>query len=147
MLDGTVDVGKVVQMCLFHDMAEARSLDHSYVAQQYVTIDEERILHDQLKDLPFGESIHTILSEYFERKTKESLIAKDADNIELLVLLKQEKDLGATRADDRIKIVAQRLKTDIAKEAWNQIQETQFDDRRFKNKDDARRVNRNKPEA
>ena len=74
-------------------MAEARSLDHGYVAQQYVTVDEERILHDQTKDLPFGDAINTILSEYFERKTKESIIAKDADNIELLVFLKQEKDL------------------------------------------------------
>lgn len=144
MIDGTVDTGKVVQMCLFHDMAEARSLDHGYVAQKYVTIDEERILHDQLKDLPFGSHINALLEEYFARTSKESLLAKDADDIELLVLLKQEKDLGSTRANDRINVVAPRLRTDVAKDMWVHIQETAYDDWRFSDKNDSRWINRNK---
>ncbi len=92
-LEGNVDVGKVVQMCLFHDIAEARSLDHNYVAQKYVTVDEEKIIHEQTMDLPFGDGIRALLHEYIERTSKESLLAKDADDLELLVFLKQEDDL------------------------------------------------------
>lgn len=57
MLDGTVDAGKVVMMCLFHDMTEIRSLDHNYVAQKYVKVDEQRILDDQVQNLPFKDNL------------------------------------------------------------------------------------------
>jgi putative hydrolase of HD superfamily len=46
-MDGTVAPSKVVMICLFHDMAEARSLDLNYTAQHYVTVDEHRIINDQ----------------------------------------------------------------------------------------------------
>jgi putative hydrolases of HD superfamily len=52
-LDGSANAERTVMMCLFHDMAEARTLDHNYLAQKYVTVDEAKAIDSQTKDLPF----------------------------------------------------------------------------------------------
>ncbi len=144
MLDGTVDAGKVMQMCLFHDLAEGRTLDHNYVHQKYVQVDEHKAIEDLTANLPFGNAMRHILEEYEQRESKESLIAKDADNIELILVLKEQWDLGNQRAKNWLDSARQRLKTDVAKEMCTQILETAYDERRFTDKDDQRWVNRNK---
>ena len=126
-LDGTVDVGKVVQMCLFHDFAESRVSDLNYVHQKYTERFEERAMDDLVKTLPFGDKIAAIFDEYEERESKESIIAKEADNLEFILSLKEQADIGNIRAREWIAIAMQRLKTDIGKEVANSILDTDSD--------------------
>ncbi len=109
------DVSRVVLMCLFHDISEARISDLNYVHQKYVTREEDKAVSDVVSNLPFGSSIHGIISEYEDRQSLESIITKDADNIEWILSLKEQVDTGNSRASDWIVSAVNRLKTDVAK--------------------------------
>lgn len=137
-MEGDVDVGKVVQICLLHDISEARTSDLNYVHQQYVTVNEEKALKDLTDTLPFGDDIQAILKEYKERQTKESILAKDADNLELLLTLKEQLDWGNNRAGDKnwLRATAVRLKSESAKKLAEKILETQCDNWYLSQKDD-----------
>ncbi len=95
-----VDPYKVVMMCLFHDTAESRSGDQNWVHKSYVKVFEDEIVRDQISDLPKKKELSNVISEYHDRKTKESLIAKDADLIDQILLLKEYSWLGNQEAMD-----------------------------------------------
>ena len=82
------DPYKVVMMCMSHDMGEIRSGDHNWIHKKYVKIFEDEIRKDQLETLPFTE-LGDLASEYSERKSKESIIAKDADRLDQVLLIKE----------------------------------------------------------
>ena len=134
-LAGDVDVGKVMQMCLLHDLAEGRTSDLNYVHQMYVSSDEESALRDITSAVPFGGFIEKVLAEYKERVSKESLLAKDADNLELLLMLKELHDTGNHRAASWFGFAVDRLKTEEGKEMARTILETDSADWWFKGKD------------
>src|SRR3990167_5283700 len=127
-LENDVDAGKVMKMCLFHDLAEARTSDLNYVHQKYTHSDEETAIKDLAKTLEFGDEILDILKELKERKTKEALLAKDADQIEWLLSLKEQVDIGNSRAETWIPSVLKRLKTKVAQDLANKIVKTNSDD-------------------
>ena len=143
-LSGDVDMLKVLQMCLFHDIAESRVSDLNYVHQKYVDARAEQAVDDLCKTLPFGDKIKGIVSEYEERKTKESLIAKDADNLEWIISLKEEADKGNKRAIEWMDSAIKRLKTEIAKEIAEEILKTESTSWWFSDKNDEWWVSRNK---
>jgi putative hydrolases of HD superfamily len=93
-----VDENKVLKMCLFHDIAEARTGDANFIHAHYARMEEDRAVKDQLSDTPLEKEIIEILDEYTERKSAESIIAKDADLINQTLLqcnyLKESKDLA-----------------------------------------------------
>ena len=80
------DENKVLKMCLFHDLAEARTGDANLVNKQYLEIFEKEVRKDQMEGLPFGQEVIDLLDEYEEIKTKESIVAKDADKIDQMIL-------------------------------------------------------------
>ena len=131
------DVSKVVQMVLFHDFAEGRTADLNYVHQKYVTSDEEAAVNDLVKTLPFGQDIKDLLHEYEKRESIESKLVKDADNIELLLSLKEQQDVGNERAATWIPSLMMRLKTESGKKLAEAIVSTQSDDWWFSEKDKA----------
>ncbi len=110
-----VDENKVLKMCLFHDVAETRTGDANFIHSHYVKADEEKVIRDQYSETPFEEKIVKILDEYNKGKSKESVIAKDADIINQIIsqcnYLKDSKDLDRW---NRHKIKG--LKTKSAKE-------------------------------
>jgi len=94
---GGVDPYKVVMMCLLHDMGEGRSNDHNWVHKRYIKIFEEEIINDQLDTLPdpeLGELAH----EYEARESKEAIIAKDADLLDQVLLLREYEWQGNKEA-------------------------------------------------
>ncbi len=109
------DVSKVMKMCLFHDLGEARVSDLNYVHQMYVEKKERKAISDSSENLPFGEDIGKIVDEFEERKSLESIVAKDADNLEWILSLKEQSDVGNKRADEWIVSAVKRLKTKSAK--------------------------------
>lgn len=141
-MNDNVDTAKVMKMCLFHDLAEARTSDLNYVHQKYAASDEESAIHDLVQTLPFGNDMVKTLQEFQKRQSIEALLAKDADNIEWILSLREEEDTGNTRAASWIPSAVKRLKTDTAKEIASQILTTKSDEWWFSNKNDDWWVNR-----
>lgn len=112
------DPYKVLMMCLFHDTAEARSNDHNWVHKKYVKIFEEEIVKDQLAKLPWKEELTEISHEYGERLSLEAKVAKDADSLDQILLLKEYVMKGNKEAERWLaqKDNGKRLFTSTAKE-------------------------------
>ena|SRR3989338_2790391 len=146
MLDGKVDIFKVMKMCLFHDLAEARTSDLNYVHQKYAKTDEKKAIKDLTAPLPFGEDIKKILEEYEIRESRESLFAKDADNLEMILFLKEQVDIGNARAKEWLTRAVLRLKTEIATMLAKKIMSTDSSEWWFVDKDGPWWVNRERKE-
>lgn len=116
------DPYKVVMMCLTHDLGEIRSNDHNWVHKRYVKIYEEEITKDQLGTLPFSDLFDSA-QEYEARESLESLLAKDADIIDQILLLREYQWQGSVEAEiwlhgkraDKNSRPLDRLQTDVAK--------------------------------
>ncbi len=93
-----VDPYKVLLMCLSHDTGEARSGDQNWVHKKYVKVFEEEIVKDQIKDMPGESELQKITEEYSKRETKEAIVAKDADLIDQIILLKEYVQIGNKEA-------------------------------------------------
>lgn len=143
-MDKSVDSAKVINMCLFHDVSESRISDLNYVHQKYTERKEKEAISDLARSLPFGSDIEEIVSEYEERQSKEAKFAKDADNIELILSLKEQADIGNERAKSWIPSAKARLLTDEAKKLVDVIVETDSDEWWFGDKDDKWWVSRSK---
>lgn len=127
-LDGTVDALKVLKMALFHDISETRISDLNHIHQKYVERKEHSAIQDISDSVPFGNDILNTLGEYEKRESKESIIVKDADILEWIISLKEEIDIGNTRAFDRIDYAISLLKTPIAKKIAGTIMVTESSD-------------------
>lgn len=143
-MDKSIDMSKVLKMCLLHDLAEARVSDLNYVHQKYAETKEEKAVEDLAASVPFGEDIKNIIAEYEKRESKEAKFAKDADNLEFLLSLKEQVDIGNKRAESWIPPLLKRFLTEEAKQLANAIIETDSDHWWFGDKDDSWWVNRNK---
>jgi putative hydrolase of HD superfamily len=141
---GDVDLLKILQICMFHDFAEARTSDLNYVHQKYVKSDEHKAMSDLISSVPFGDKIENIIFEYEERKSKESILAKDADNLEFILSLKEQYDIGNEKAKSWITSAVKRLKTEEAKKLGEKIVKTDSDRWWFSDKKGDWWVNRNK---
>ncbi len=115
------DRNKVVMMCLFHDLSEARSGDHNYMSKKYVKVDEESAVRDQLRDLLFGNEIMALFHEFNAGDTLEAQLSKDADQLDLILELKEQLDLGNSNAQEWLYFAVRRLHTDGAKKIAEEI--------------------------
>ncbi len=144
MMTDDVNTAKVLEMCLFHDITETRISDPNYVHQKYLERKEQKAIDDLAEEFPFGGKVKQILKEYEERETKESKLAKDADNLEWILSLKEQVDVGNERAKEWIIPATKRLMTDEAKQLVEVITKTDSDRWWFEEKDSQWWVNRNK---
>ncbi|NQU02898.1 MAG: HD domain-containing protein [Syntrophaceae bacterium] len=135
-LEPDVDKPKIFKMCLFHDLSEARTGDMNYVNKKYVAVDEERAVRELADTLSFGGEIKSVVSEFNEKKTRESLIAHDADQLSLILQLKEYGDLGNKYSREWINFAIKRLSTDTARKLAGVIIETDSTDWWFKDKSD-----------
>jgi 5'-deoxynucleotidase YfbR-like HD superfamily hydrolase len=119
-----VDPFKVVCLCLFHDLPEARTGDMNYVNKQYVKVNERGAIADLAETLPFGEEFQGLMDEYRKEETLEAKLAHDADQLDLILELKEQSDLGNDYAKRWIDFALTRLQTDIGKELLAEILRT-----------------------
>ncbi|MBW1828443.1 MAG: HD domain-containing protein [Deltaproteobacteria bacterium] len=124
-MEPAADLKKVVLMCLFHDFPEARTGDHNYVNKKYVKSDEEGALRDQVRDLNFGDEIISLAHEFNEDLTLEAQLSRDADQIDLILELKEQLDFGNPNAKDWLDFAVERLLTEKAKNMAGEILETE----------------------
>jgi len=139
-----VNTAKVLEMCLFHDLAETRISDLNYVHQKYTKSNESAAINDLTSELPFGEKINIIIHEYELRESYEAKLAKDADILELMLSLKEQIDIGNEKAKSWIETAIKRLKTDEGKLLAKDIIKTDSDRWWYGDKDDQWWINRNK---
>ncbi|MGA2224194.1 MAG: HD domain-containing protein [Syntrophobacteraceae bacterium] len=135
-MDASVDPFKVVCMCLVHDLPEARTGDQNYVNKRYVTVDETGAITDLAASLPFGDELKELLKEYRDSATAEGRLVHDADQLDLILELKEQNDLGNSYAEKWIHFARQRLITAIAKEIAEEILTTDSTDWWFKGHDE-----------
>jgi putative hydrolases of HD superfamily len=114
--DTSLDELRVLKMCVFHDLPEARTGDMNYVNKKYVDVDEEKAVRELTEDLPFGNDIKSSIDEFNRKETKEALIARDADQISFILQLKEYGDLGNKYTEEWINFAMQRLNTEAGKE-------------------------------
>jgi putative hydrolase of HD superfamily len=119
-----VDVDRMIKMCLFHDLPEARTGDLNYVNKKYVEANEKKAVEDLAKTLSFGNEIRDLIQEFNEGKTVEACLARDADQLEMILALKEYKDVGNKYADEWLEFSLKRLQTDLARELAKAIMET-----------------------
>ncbi len=110
------DIAKTVFMCLFHDLAEARTGDFNYVNKMYNNSDEERALKDATKGTGLEVPLLELWAELDEGESLEAKLVADADQLDMLLSLKKELDLGNAQAKFWIENTVKRLKTKLAKE-------------------------------
>jgi putative hydrolase of HD superfamily len=122
-----VDIHKVITLCLIHDLPEARTNDLNYVNKRYVIADEEAAAGSLCTHPILGEKFHELLREFEEGKTAEAKLAQDADQLELIIMLRQLQEAGNWRATAWIERACQRLKTAVGQNLAEMLCETSPD--------------------
>jgi putative hydrolase of HD superfamily len=120
-MDPKADELKVLRLCLVHDLPEARTGDMNYVNKKYVTVDEKKAVRELAEPLFFGGEIEAVLEEFNGKKTRESLLAHDADQLSLILQLKECGDLGNRYSQEWIRFAARRLETENARKLADSI--------------------------
>lgn len=115
---------KVLKMCLFHDLVEARVGDANFLNRQYVDQQETEARLDQLKNLPIAKELEAIFYEYEKRISKESKVAKDADLLDQVLV--QQEYFFHDKKNKKIwqNHIIERLTTKSAREIASKIEET-----------------------
>jgi putative hydrolase of HD superfamily len=139
-MNGDVDMGRLMKMCLFHDLPEARMGDLNYVNKKYLESGENKILREIADRLPFGEEVASLVLEFNQRETPEARIANDADQLDLLLHVKEEMDKGNLRAAPWLEFTFQRLETEPAKQLARIALETDSTDWWLSEEKDAKKI-------
>jgi putative hydrolase of HD superfamily len=135
-MEPDADELKVLRLCLMHDLPEARTGDMNYVNKKYVTVDEKKAIRELAEPLFFGGEIEEVLAEFNGKETRESLLARDADQLSLILQLKECGDLGNHYSREWIRFAVQRLATENARRLAEDILATDSSNWWFKDKSD-----------
>ena len=126
-----VNTERVVSMCLFNDLHEARINDLHKVGHRYIDFKEAETKAHKEQTEPLGEIGQEIFSfheEFQEQKTKESLVARDADLLEGLVQAREYLKIGYHDAQDWINNTTKLLVTKSAKHLAKELEKTDPND-------------------
>ncbi|MBI4174594.1 MAG: HD domain-containing protein [Candidatus Aenigmarchaeota archaeon] len=122
------DKNKVVRMILFHDVPEARIGDLHKIASSYIDVKESEAsaAEDQAKLLPpaIAKEYTDMLKEFVEKKTKEAIVARDADYLEAAISGKEYLMNGYVHAQEYIDRVREVLVTKSAKKLLEEIEKS-----------------------
>ena len=119
------DPFRVVTMSLFNDIHETRINDLHKMGHYYIDfkLAEKKVFEDQLKglDAKFRRTLGSLRRDYDHQRTKESLIARDADILECLLQAKEYYDNGYKKARLFMQRAPDHLRTRSAKRIWQQV--------------------------
>lgn len=122
------DPARAVFMGLFHDLHEARIGDFNYVNHMYNSAERSRAVKDALAGTGLTEDILGLWQEQEAAESAESRLARDADQLDLILNLKEQSDLGNKYADKWLESAVQRLHTEQGRELARVILETDHTD-------------------
>jgi putative hydrolases of HD superfamily len=132
-----VNKERTAMMCLFHDLHEARTGDFNYVNKQYNSSFDTQALKDSLSGTGLSADVMPLWEELEETTTPEAQLAHDADQLDLMLNLKEESDLGNRYADKWLDAAKERLRTLQGRELGRVIMETDHTDWWFLGPDQA----------
>jgi len=109
-----IDMNKVIQMCIIHDLGECFTGDiPTFEKTKANEKNEENLLYSWVKTLPenYANEMIALYEEMAERKTTEAKIYKAIDGLEALIQhnisdlstwIPREYELNKTYADDKV---------------------------------------------
>ena len=132
-----VDMDKVVQMCIIHDLGECFTGDiPTFEKTKAHEENEENLLYSWVRTLPenYANEMIALYEEMAERKTIESKIYKAIDGLEALIQhnisdlstwIPKEYELNKTYADDKVAFseYLTELREEIRKDTMEKIGE------------------------
>lgn len=121
-----IDESKALKMALIHDFVEARTGDFNHVNKLYNQADEKRAMKEAFSGLPFEEEMINLFEEYRKNESLEAKIVHDADTLDLIIQLKEQKDLNNPFAERWINYAKKRLQLKEAKALAEAIVETEW---------------------
>lgn len=121
------DQGRLLTMCLVHDLPEARMGDLNYVQKQYVNSNEKKAVAHLTQGLPFGPDIEALIDEFNAGETREAQLAHDADQLAFLLDLKALSDMGYTAPPKWAAHVRERIQTPAGSQLATSIEQTEWD--------------------
>lgn len=122
------DVARTTLMCLFHDFHEARIGDFNYVNRIYNTCDPRAALEHAVEGTELDTGILGLWDELEHAETLEAKLAQDADQLDLILNLKQELDLGNKYAGKWLEAALHRLRTSFGEKLAQTIAVTDHTD-------------------
>ncbi|MCQ9208125.1 MAG: HD domain-containing protein [Omnitrophica bacterium] len=127
-----ISVYKVLLMTLFNDLQEARITDLHKMAQRYFDVQsaEEKAFYEQINVLPKkikGELLD-LHQEYKQQKSRESIVARDADILECLIQAKEYSEHGFSEAVKFMEKAPRFLKTKSAQGLWKLAKNVKLSD-------------------
>ncbi len=130
--EADVDGGRLIGMCLVHDLTEARIGDLNTVNKEYVSCNAEKALQDSLRGLSFGDVLEGLIREFEANQTPEARLARDADQLSLILELKALADIGYKPPVKWLPAVVDRLQTATGRWLAKDILQTSWDNWWFK---------------
>ena len=126
--ESEADIARTTLLCLFHDFADARTGDFNYVNRMYNKSDPKSALEHAAFGTGLSGELLEIWDELKLEKSLEAKLAHDADQIDLILNLKEELDLGNKYAAKWLEGSLKRLVTDAGKKLAGAIVETDHTD-------------------
>ncbi|MGD1972811.1 MAG: HD domain-containing protein [Desulfobacterales bacterium] len=123
-MEPEIDATKLISMCLIHDLPEARIGDLNTVNKKYLKADESKALGDTIKGLPFGQDLTDLFNEFNEGRSLEAKLAHDADQLALILELKDLMDIGYKPPETWIGNVIGRLETETGRKIADAVMDT-----------------------
>jgi putative hydrolase of HD superfamily len=127
-LEPEIDALKLISMCLIHDLPEARIGDLNTVHKKYVKTDETKALEDTISGLAFGQNLTDLFDEFSDGRSLEAKLAHDADQLALILELKDLMDLGYKPPETWIQNVIRRLETETGQKIAQAVMDTRRDE-------------------
>jgi len=120
---------KAAVICLFHDIAEVRIGDIDKVNARYIDTKhvEKKALKEQVSKLPenIGKEIVSFFDDIDNKKTKEGIIAHDAEQLECAIQAKEYLEVGYKGTEKWIENVKnKRLITKTARNLLDTMEKT-----------------------
>ncbi len=131
------DPSQTALMGLFHDLHEARVGDFNYVNKIYNTADPELALEHALTGTGLAERILPLVEQLEASETLEARLAQDADQLDLILNLKEQLDLGNAQAGKWLDASVKRLRTPQGQSLAEKILTTDHSDWWFVGPDSA----------
>lgn len=122
-------------LCLIHDFHETRTGDFNYVNSIYNTSKERPAMQHSLKGTGLTRRLLPLWDEQDREETPEARLAADADQIDLILNLVEERDLGNPYAAKWLEPALQRLRTDEGRALAAEIAASDHTDWWFKGPD------------
>lgn len=118
------DEAKVLKLCLLHDIHEARIGDLNYLSARYVKKDGMKAVKGICEGVFCAKELESLMAELFAMKTKESIIAKDADLLDMIAQAREYMDSGNSYAKEWIPDAKRKLKTKSGKKLAGELMAT-----------------------